>query len=165
MAKHANINLATGTSRRTSSFQIATLIKVQPMVFAITVHAIAIQISLDHSVSWQHVKNAKILNDVRMSVVMPAHAIKGKCQCNAGRSGSDCSLVLSSTGRFKAISTLVHPVHGKACASSCRSECGSKLHKDKTQARSCVWSCENNCVSKGEHNKLKNSHEKLRSQF
>jgi len=90
---------------------------------------------------------------------------KGKCQCNAGRSGSDCSLVLSSTGRFKAISTLVHPVHGKACASSCRSECGSKLHKDKTQARSCMWGCENNCVSKGEHNKLKNSHEKLRSQF
>ena len=76
VAQHANINLATGTSRRTFSFQIATLIKVQRMVFAKTVHAIAIQISLDHNVSWQHVKNAKTLNDVRMSVVMPAHVIR-----------------------------------------------------------------------------------------
>ena len=76
VAQNANIDLATGTSRRTSSFQIASLIKLQPMVFAIMVHAIAIQISLDHSVSWQHVKNAKTLNDVRMSVVMPAHVIR-----------------------------------------------------------------------------------------
>merc|ERR1711968_104338 len=93
---------------------------------------------------------------------------QGKCHCNAGRSGSDCGIVakvVQGVQKFKEISTLVHPVHGKACASSCRSECGSKLHKDKTQARSCVWSCENKCLTKGEHGKLKNSHEKLRSQF
>ena len=92
----------------------------------------------------------------------------GKCKCDAGRHGSDCSLkevADGSTLKFKAISALVHPVHGKPCESSCRSQCGSKTHLDKTKARSCIWSCENKCVSKGEHGKIKNSHEKLRSQF
>jgi syndecan 4 len=100
----------------------------------------------------------------RKNLLDKDHVGEYKCYCDANRYGEDCSQIKTQAS-FKAISALVHPVHGKPCESSCRSHCGSKSHLDKTHARSCIWSCENKCVSKGQHGKLKDSHVKLRSQF
>lgn len=80
----------------------------------------------------------------------------GKCNCQTNFAGEDCGLAQTkaSGASFKAISELVHPVHGKPCVSSCQSECSGKQFSHKSHAKSCEWRCTRGCVSKAS-NKLR----------